>query len=91
MIGDGALCRPHGPTRPMNNAGAMNSRLIVVSTTNDMSIAPPVGAMRATSRACFSAPHLSFAPRDRQATLAEKLPKALEIGALRAEEFAAAW
>ena len=28
----------------MNNAGAMNSRLIVILNDNDMSIAPPVGA-----------------------------------------------
>ena len=31
----------------MNNAGAMNSRLIVILNDNDMSIAPPVGAMSA--------------------------------------------
>jgi 1-deoxy-D-xylulose-5-phosphate synthase len=31
----------------MNNAGAMNSRLIVVLNDNDMSIAPPVGALSA--------------------------------------------
>ena len=31
----------------MNNAGAMHSRLIVILNDNDMSIAPPVGAMSA--------------------------------------------
>ena len=31
----------------MNNAGAMDSRLIVILNDNDMSIAPPVGAMSA--------------------------------------------
>jgi 1-deoxy-D-xylulose-5-phosphate synthase len=31
----------------MNNAGAMNTRLIVILNDNDMSIAPPVGAMSA--------------------------------------------
>ena len=30
----------------MNNAGSMNARLIVILNDNDMSIAPPVGAMR---------------------------------------------
>ncbi len=31
----------------MNNAGAMDARLIVILNDNDMSIAPPVGAMSA--------------------------------------------
>ena len=31
----------------MNNAGSMDSRLIVILNDNDMSIAPPVGAMSA--------------------------------------------
>ncbi len=31
----------------MNNAGAMDSRLIVILNDNEMSIAPPVGAMSA--------------------------------------------
>ena len=31
----------------MNNAGALHSRLIVMLNDNDMSIAPPVGAMSA--------------------------------------------
>jgi 1-deoxy-D-xylulose-5-phosphate synthase len=30
----------------MNNAGAMDARLIVVLNDNDMSIAPPTGALR---------------------------------------------
>ena len=29
----------------MNNAGSMDSRLIVILNDNEMSIAPPVGAM----------------------------------------------
>ena len=31
----------------MNNAGSMKSKLIVILNDNDMSIAPPVGAMSA--------------------------------------------
>ena len=31
----------------MNNAGALEARLIVILNDNDMSIAPPVGAMSA--------------------------------------------
>ena len=31
----------------MNNAGSMDSKLIVILNDNDMSIAPPVGALSA--------------------------------------------
>ena len=34
----------------MNNAGALQSRLIVILNDNDMSIAPPTGAMSRLSR-----------------------------------------
>ena len=45
----------------MNNAGALNSRLIVVLNDNDMSIAPPVGAMsNYFSRLISSRPYQSF-------------------------------
>ena len=47
VIGDGAMSAGHGLYEAMNNAGAMNSRLIVILNDNDMSIAPPVGAMSA--------------------------------------------
>src|SRR5271169_6717704 len=46
VIGDGAMSAGMA-YEAMNNAGAMNSRLIVVLNDNDMSIAPPVGAMSA--------------------------------------------
>src|ERR671910_2838761 len=46
VIGDGALSAGMS-YEAMNNAGAMDSRLIVVLNDNDMSIAPPVGAMSA--------------------------------------------
>src|SRR5690348_736912 len=46
VIGDGALSAGMA-YEAMNNAGAMDSRLIVILNDNDMSIAPPVGAMSA--------------------------------------------
>ena len=70
----------------MNNAGAMNSRLIVILNDNDMSIAPPVGAMAGYLARLFSG-RTYRSLREIGKQLATKLPKALEIGALRAEEF----
>ena len=46
VIGDGAMSAGMA-YEAMNNAGAINSRLIVVLNDNDMSIAPPVGALSA--------------------------------------------
>src|SRR5512139_2722968 len=43
VIGDGAISAGMA-YEAMNNAGSMNSRLIVILNDNDMSIAPPVGA-----------------------------------------------
>src|SRR6266545_4998267 len=46
VIGDGAMSAGMA-YEAMNNAGAMDSRLIVILNDNDMSIAPPVGALSA--------------------------------------------
>src|SRR5579863_6636089 len=46
VIGDGAMSAGMA-YEAMNNAGSMDSRLIVVLNDNDMSIAPPVGALSA--------------------------------------------
>ena len=46
VIGDGALSAGMA-YEAMNNAGASKTRLIVILNDNDMSIAPPVGAMSA--------------------------------------------
>jgi len=46
VIGDGAMSAGMA-YEAMNNAGAMKERLIVILNDNDMSIAPPVGAMSA--------------------------------------------
>src|SRR3989454_5790603 len=86
VIGDGAMSAGMA-YEAMNNAGAMNSRLIVILNDNDMSIAPPVGAMAGYLARLFSGRTYRNL-RDLGKQLATKLPKALEIGALRAEEFA---
>ncbi|HET7718154.1 MAG TPA: 1-deoxy-D-xylulose-5-phosphate synthase [Bauldia sp.] len=46
VIGDGAMSAGMA-YEAMNNAGHLKSRLIVILNDNDMSIAPPVGAMSA--------------------------------------------
>ena len=46
VIGDGAMSAGMA-YEAMNNAGATKSKLIVILNDNDMSISPPVGAMRA--------------------------------------------
>ena len=48
VIGDGAMSAGMA-YEAMNNAGSMDARLIVILNDNDMSIAPPVGAMSALS------------------------------------------
>jgi 1-deoxy-D-xylulose-5-phosphate synthase len=71
----------------MNNAGAMGSRLIVVLNDNDMSIAPPVGAMSAyLARLLSGRTYRSL--REMGKELARRLPQPLEQQAVRAEEFA---
>ncbi len=86
VIGDGAMSAGMA-YEAMNNAGAMNSRLIVVLNDNDMSIAPPVGAMSAyLARLISGKTYLSLREIGKQ--LAHKLPKFMESRALRAEEYA---
>ena len=86
VIGDGAMSAGMA-YEAMNNAGAMHSRLIVVLNDNDMSIAPPVGAMSAyLARLISGRPYLGLREIGKQ--LARRLPKFLSTGAARAEEFA---
>jgi 1-deoxy-D-xylulose-5-phosphate synthase len=86
VIGDGAMSAGMA-YEAMNNAGALRSRLIVVLNDNDMSIAPPVGAMSAhLSRLLSGRPYVSL--RNLGRSVAEALPKPLEMAARRAEEFA---
>jgi 1-deoxy-D-xylulose-5-phosphate synthase len=86
VIGDGAMSAGMA-YEAMNNAGAMRSRLIVVLNDNDMSIAPPVGAMSAyLSRLISSRPFLGL--REMMAKLARRFPAPLERAARRADEYA---
>src|SRR6266550_3322267 len=86
VIGDGAMSAGMA-YEAMNNAGHLRSRLIVILNDNDMSIAPPVGAMSAhLSRLLSGRPYVSL--RNLGRTVAEALPRPLELAARRAEEFA---
>ncbi len=86
VIGDGAMSAGMA-YEAMNNAGALKSRLIVILNDNDMSIAPPVGAMSAyLSRLLSSNSFLSL--RELAARMARRFPKGIERTARRAEEYA---
>ena len=86
VIGDGAMSAGMA-YEAMNNAGAMNSRLIVVLNDNNMSIAPPVGAMSAyLARLISGRTYLSLRNIGKQ--LAHHMPTFFEKKAQRAEEFA---
>jgi len=86
VIGDGAMSAGMA-YEAMNNAGAMNARLIVVLNDNDMSIAPPVGAMSAYLAKLVSSRSYRGL-RNIGKKLAHMLPRPMEIGAKRAEEYA---
>ncbi|HVJ50889.1 MAG TPA: 1-deoxy-D-xylulose-5-phosphate synthase [Aliidongia sp.] len=87
VIGDGSMSAGMA-YEAMNNAGAMPStRLIVILNDNDMSIAPPVGALSAyLSRLLSSKSFMSL--RHGAIDLAKALPRTLKTAALRAEEYA---
>ena len=86
VIGDGAMSAGMA-YEAMNNAGSLGARLIVILNDNDMSIAPPVGAMSAyLSRLLSSKPYRSL--RHLAGEMARKFPAPLERAAKRAEEYA---
>ncbi len=86
VIGDGAMSAGMA-YEAMNNAGAMNSRLIVILNDNNMSIAPPVGALSAyLARLVSGRPYRSLRHVVHQ--LAKRLPKFLEQRARAMEEYA---
>ncbi|WP_375664730.1 1-deoxy-D-xylulose-5-phosphate synthase [Bartonella sp. CL162QHHD] len=86
VIGDGAMSAGMA-YEAMNNAGVLNARLIVVLNDNDMSIAPPTGAMSAHLARLVSRPSYRHL-RERVKMLSEKLPKFFLDKARRSEEFA---
>ena len=90
VIGDGAMSAGMA-YEAMNNAGARDERLIVILNDNDMSIAPPTGALsKYLTRATSSGTYLQW--RDYAKQLAKKLPKKWERRAARVEEMSrTAW
>jgi 1-deoxy-D-xylulose-5-phosphate synthase len=86
VIGDGAMSAGMA-YEAMNNAGAMDSRLIVVLNDNDMSIAPPVGAMSAhLARLISGGTYRRFRSWMKQAA-SSLLPGRWQRQAARVEEF----
>jgi 1-deoxy-D-xylulose-5-phosphate synthase len=86
VIGDGSMSAGMA-YEAMNNTGAHRQRLIIVLNDNDMSIAPPVGAMSAyLSRVVSSHTYRSFRHVARQ--LSRHFPRPLQRAAARAEESA---
>ncbi len=86
VIGDGALSGGMA-YEAMNNAGAMNSRLIVILNDNEMSISPPVGALsNYLARVLSSQSYMSL--RDMGKRLTSKFGKTVEESVTRAIEHA---
>ncbi len=86
VIGDGAMSGGMA-YEAMNNAGSMDTQLIVILNDNDMSIAPPVGAMSAyLSRLISSKSYRSL--RDIGRHMADRFPRTIKNAAMRAEEYA---
>ncbi|AOO81069.1 1-deoxy-D-xylulose-5-phosphate synthase [Bosea vaviloviae] len=86
VIGDGAMSAGMA-YEAMNNAGALGSRLVVILNDNDMSIAPPVGAMSAyLARLVSGRTYRSL--REVAKHLAERLPRFFHDKAKRTEEYA---
>ncbi|WP_083982878.1 1-deoxy-D-xylulose-5-phosphate synthase [Devosia soli] len=89
VIGDGAMSAGMA-YEAMNNAGDMDARLVVILNDNDMSIAPPTGALRAYLAQLVSSP-VYRGTRDAAKSLVSKLPKPLHEPARKTEEFARAF
>ena len=89
VIGDGAMSAGMA-YEAMNNAGAMDARLVVILNDNDMSIAPPTGALSAYLARLVSGPVYRGA-RKTAKQIVEALPQIFHEPARRTEEFARAW
>ena len=85
VIGDGAISAGMA-YEAMNNAGSMNARLIVILNDNDMSIAPPVGAMSAYLSRLLSTKTFQSA-RTLAKQMAKKFPKSFQNMAAKADEY----
>ncbi|RUP08090.1 1-deoxy-D-xylulose-5-phosphate synthase [Hyphomicrobium sp.] len=85
VIGDGSMSAGMA-YEAMNNAGARSERLIVVLNDNDMSIAPPTGALSSYLARLTSSDSYLYV-RDIAKQLAKSLPKSWERRAARVEEY----
>ncbi|MEL7015700.1 MAG: 1-deoxy-D-xylulose-5-phosphate synthase [Pseudomonadota bacterium] len=85
VIGDGSMSAGMA-YEAMNNAGHLGTRMIVILNDNDMSIAPPVGAMSAyLARASSSGVYQGFRSFSKQ--LGKRLPQAIYKQLAKAEEY----
>lgn len=86
VIGDGSMSAGMA-YEAMNNAGSLDTKLIVILNDNNMSIAPPVGALSAyLSRSLSSTSFRSL--RHFAKDVSRILPNRLQKMAARAEEYA---
>lgn len=86
VIGDGAMSAGMA-YEAMNNAGARDARLIVILNDNDMSIAPPTGAMSAYLARLVSSPAYRGV-REAAKSIVEHLPAFFQDKARKTEEYA---
>ena len=86
VIGDGAMTGGMA-YEAMNNAGSLPNDLIVILNDNEMSIAPPVGAMsKYLSRLITSNPYQSF--RELRRSMTDQMPYPVRLAADRADDIA---
>ena len=85
VIGDGAMTGGMA-YEAMNNAGAMDARLIVILNDNKMSIAPAVGALNAYLSRLLSS-HSYRSLREIAKHFSKKLPRTVSEAARKAEEY----
>lgn len=86
VIGDGSMTAGMA-YEAMNNAGSMDARLIVILNDNDMSIAPPVGALSAYLSRLISSKQFRSV-RHFAKDLAAKFPRQIEEAASKVDEYA---
>jgi 1-deoxy-D-xylulose-5-phosphate synthase len=85
VIGDGSMSGGMA-YEGLNNAGHLGTKLVVILNDNDMSIAPPVGAMSAyLARASSSGVYQGFRSFGKQ--LAKRLPNVIYKQLAKAEEY----
>jgi 1-deoxy-D-xylulose-5-phosphate synthase len=89
VIGDGSMTAGMA-YEAMNNAGSTDAKLIVILNDNDMSIAPPVGALSAYLSRLISSKQFRSA-RHFAKEVTKKFPRTIEQAAPRSRNTPAAW